>query len=171
MPRNLRWEALPPLVVFLQMSLGVGTAAASVTEQSDVRQSEAPSPALAALETWLGAVDEHQPGVRDAPIATVSQWSGVDLGALLAEGLLPLLRACDRPVRQNLRTVAGITTPRRRDRLTPTEEAFIRRLAVGLCRFDRGLWSGPITSDTCANCGGDQPNASYSSSCRGVFDT
>lgn len=143
MPRNLRWEALPPLVVFLQMSLGLGATAAAASEQSDVPRTEAPSPNLAALETWLGAVDEHQPGVRDAPIATVSQWSGVDLGALLAEGLLPLLRACDRPVRQNLRTVAGITTPRRRDRLTPTEEAFIRRLAVGLCRFDSGLARAP----------------------------
>ena len=142
MPRILRWGALFPLV-FLQMSLGIGTAAASVTEQSDVRRTEAPSPSLAVLEAWLRAVEEHQPGVRDEAVAAVSRWSGADLGALLAEGLLPLLRACDRPVRQDLRTVGGITIPGRRDRLTPTEWAFVRQLAVGLCRFDPALVRAP----------------------------
>jgi hypothetical protein len=143
MLRNLHRRALPLLVVFLPMSLGPGTAAAGGRERSGVVQREAPTAALEALESWLRAVDEHQPGVRDAAVATVSRWSGADLGALLAEGLLPLLRVCDRPVRHNLRTVGGITTPRRRDRLTPTEGAFIRQLAVGLCRMDGGLVRAP----------------------------
>ena len=139
MLRNLHRRALPLLVVFLPMSLGPGTAAAGGRERSGVVQREAPTAALEALESWLRAVDEHQPGVRDAAVATVSRWSGADLGALLAEGLLPLLRVCDRPVRHNLRTVGGITTPRRRDRLTPTEGAFIRQLALGLCHRDAGI--------------------------------
>jgi hypothetical protein len=122
------------------MSLGLGTAAASGSERSGAEQQRAPSVVLEALESWLRAVEEHQPGVRDAPIATVSPWSGADLGALLAEGLLPLLRACGRPLRQDLRAVAGITTPHpRRGGLSDEELAFIRKLALGMCRSDGGV--------------------------------
>ena len=135
MPRILHVGALPPLLVFLQMSLGFGTAAASGRERSEVEQQTAPSDVLEALESWLRAVDEHQPGARDEAIALVSRWSGGDLGALLAEGLLPLLRTCERPVREGVRSVGGIATPRPRHRLTDTEWAFIRQLALGLCRL------------------------------------
>src|SRR5688500_9415429 len=102
MTRLLPRGALPLLVVCLQMSLGPGSVAANSSERSTVELQVAPSAALEALEIWLRAVDEHQPGVRDEALKRVSPWSGADLGALLAEGLLPLLRACDRPVRQNL---------------------------------------------------------------------
>lgn len=143
MPRILRRGMLPPFVVSLLMSLAPGTAAAGGSERSGVEQREAPSAVLEALESWLRAVDEHQPGERDAPLELVNRWSGADLGALLAEGLLPLLRACDRPVRQKLRTVGGITAPRSRNSLTPAEWKFVRQLAVGLCRVDEGLVRAP----------------------------
>jgi len=140
MPRILRRGVLPPLVVFLQMSLGVGAAAASGTERSGAGQQRAPSAVLEGVESWLRAVNEHQPGERDAAVATVSRWSGADLGALLTEGLLPLLRTCDRPVRQRLRTAGAIATPRpRRGGLADHEIAFIRRLALGLCRTHDGV--------------------------------
>lgn len=148
MPRILHRGMLPPFVLSLLMSLGFGAAAAGGGGRADAGRQEAPSVTLEALESWLRAVDEHQPGARDAPLALVSRLSGSGLGALLAEGLLPLLRACDRPVRQNLRTVGGITTPRpRRDGLSDSEIAFIRELARGLAQpgaVDRVLRGGAI---------------------------
>ena len=96
----------------------VDSAAAHGSEAFEARQQRPPSEVLAALERWLRTVDEHEPGARDRAVATVRRWSGADLGALLAEGLLPLLRACDRPVRTPTRTAAGIIRVRPRDGMT-----------------------------------------------------
>jgi hypothetical protein len=137
MTRILHRGALPPLIV-LQISLGAGFVTAGGSDRSAVEQQGAPSPVLGALESWLRAADEHQPGVRDAAVALVGQWSGVDLATLWVDGLEPLLEACDRPLREGVRSVAGIRMPPRR-RLEDKELAFIRKLALGLCRLDGGI--------------------------------
>ena len=140
MPRSLRRIALPLLFVFLQLSLAAPTAAASGRERSGLGQHRAPTAVLRGLERWIGAVAEHEPGERDAALALVSPWTGADLGSLLAEGLLPLLRECGRSVRDDLRTAAGVSAPRRRGgRLTDAELSFVRMLSDRLCRVEGGL--------------------------------
>jgi tetratricopeptide (TPR) repeat protein len=110
MPRLLHCGALPLLLVSMQSGGGPAVSETASCLERTVEQRAAAietatgpaEEALALVQRWLRAVDQHDPGAADPALARVHRWSGSLLDALWRLGLEPLLHACDREVEQRL---------------------------------------------------------------------